>query len=60
VDQGDEIEVEIGDLKDTEVTLINKTKDLRIPLLVPLNEREREIMKAGGTLGFIREQRSKK
>jgi aconitate hydratase len=60
VDQGDEIEIEVGDLKDTEVILINKTKDVRIPLLVPLNEREREIMKAGGTLGFIREQRSKK
>jgi aconitate hydratase len=60
VDQGDEIEMEVGDLKGTEVTLINKTKNVRIPLLVPLNEREREIMKAGGTLGFIREQRLKK
>jgi hypothetical protein len=29
-------------------------------LLVPLKEREREIIKAGGTLGFVREQRSKK
>jgi len=57
VDQGDEIEIEVGDLKGTEVTLINKTKNVRIPLIVPLNEREREIMKAGGTLGFIRLRR---
>ncbi|MFB3885176.1 MAG: aconitate hydratase [Thermodesulfobacteriota bacterium] len=60
VDQGDQIEIEVGDLKGAEVMLINKTKNVKIPLLVPLNEREREIMKAGGTLGFIREQRSKK
>jgi aconitate hydratase len=57
VDQGDEIEMEVGDLKGTEVTLINKTKNVRILLFVPLNEREREIMKAGGTLGFIRLRR---
>ena len=60
VDQGDELEMEVGDLKMTEVTLINKTKKVKIPLLVPLNEREREIIKAGGTLGFVRDQRSKK
>jgi aconitate hydratase len=60
VDQGDELEIEVGDLKMTEVTLFNKTKKIEIPLLVPLNEREREIIKAGGTLGFVKEQRSKK
>ncbi len=60
VDQGDELEMEIGDLKGIEVTAVNRSKNVRIPLLVPLNEREREIIKAGGTLGFIREQKSKK
>jgi len=60
VDQGDELEIEVGGLKMTEVTLFNKTKKIEIPLLVPLNEREREIIKAGGTLGFVKEQRSKK
>jgi hypothetical protein len=40
--------------------LFNKTKKMKIQLLVPLNEREREIIKAGGTLGFAKEQRSKK
>jgi aconitate hydratase len=60
VDQGDELEIEVGDLKMTEVTLFNKTKKIEIPLLVPLNERKREIIKAGGTLGFVKEQRSKK
>ena len=35
VDQGDEIEIEIGDLRDT-VTLINKTQERAIPLVVPL------------------------
>ena len=60
LDQGDEILIEVDDLKTTEVILINKTKNDRIPLLVPLNAREKEIIKAGGMLGFIREQRSKK
>jgi len=60
VDQGDELEIEVGDLKMTEVTLFNETKKIKIPLLVPLNEREREIIKAGGTLGFVKEQRAKK
>ena len=41
LDQGDEIVIEVGDLKKTEVILINKTKNDRIPLLVPLNEREK-------------------
>jgi aconitate hydratase len=59
VDQGDELKIEVGDLKMTEVTLFNKMKKIKIPLLVPLNEREREIIKAGGTLGFVKEQRSK-
>ena len=60
VDQGDELEIEVGDLKMTEVTLFDQTKKIKIPLLVPLNEREREIIKAGGTLGFVKEQRAKK
>ena len=60
VDLGDELEIEVGGLKMAEGTLFNKTKKVKIPLLVPLNERERGIIKAGGTLGFVREQRSKK
>jgi aconitate hydratase len=57
VDQGDEIEIEIDDLRDT-VTLTNKTKDRVIPLIVPLNEREREVVKNGGALSFVKRKRA--
>jgi len=57
VDQGDEIEIEIDDLRET-VTLTNKTKDRAIPLVVPLNEREREVVKNGGALSFVKRKRA--
>jgi aconitate hydratase len=60
MDQGDELEVEVGALKEIEVSLINKTKNVRLSLSIPLNAREREIVKAGGTLSFVRAQRSGK
>jgi hypothetical protein len=60
MDQGDELEVEVGALKETEVSLVNKTKNVEMSLSIPLNAREREIMKAGGTLSFVKERRSKK
>ena len=58
VDQGDEIEIEIDDLRET-VTLINKTKNRTIPLIVPLSEREREVVKNGGALSFVKRKRSR-
>lgn len=52
--QGDEIELEVGDLMGDEVSLMNKTKGKKILLALPLNERERRIVRAGGTLAFVK------
>lgn len=56
IGQGDEIEIEVGNLKEDTVTLINKTKNEKIVLAMPLTEREREIMRHGGTLRFVKER----
>ena len=58
VEQGDEIEIEAGDLKENTVTLINKTRNEKILLVVALNERERVILKSGGTLAFVKQRGS--
>lgn len=55
--QGDEIELEVGDLTEREIYLTNKTKGKRMVLTIPLDERERKIVKAGGTLAFVRGKR---
>ncbi|MGQ9777789.1 MAG: aconitate hydratase [Thermodesulfobacteriota bacterium] len=55
--QGDEIELNVGDLKADEVVLINHTRGRKILLSIPLNERERKIVKAGGTLPFVKGER---
>lgn len=55
--QGDEIELEVGDLTGNEVLLTNKTSGKRILLSVPLNEREKKIVRVGGTLALVREKR---
>jgi len=54
ISQGDEIELEAGDLMADEITLMNRTKGKRVLLGLPLNERERRIVKAGGTLAFVK------
>ncbi len=57
LEQGDEIEIEAADLKEDILTLINKTKSKKIPLKVSLTEREREIVKQGGTLMYVKQKR---
>jgi len=58
IDQGDEIQIAVGDLKDGTVTLLNKTKNQKILLTVALNEREREMIKFGGALSFVKQRRA--
>lgn len=55
--QGDEIELDVGDLGADEVVLINHTRGRKILLSIPLNERERKIVKAGGKLPFVKGER---
>lgn len=56
VEEGDEIEIEVGDLGNT-VTLINKTKNEKAILVVPLDEREKVLVKEGGALPFVKRKR---
>jgi len=58
IEQGDEIEIDVEDLK-KEILLINKTKKEKILLAATLNEREQSLIRSGGTLSFIKEKRSK-
>ena len=56
VEQGDEIEIEVGDLGNT-IPFVNKTKDENGLLVVNLNEREKDLVKAGGALPFVKRKR---
>ncbi len=53
VDVGDNLDVEIGDLKG-KVILNNLTKNVRIPLVHALSPLDAEILKAGGKLPWIK------
>ncbi len=53
----DEVEIEVDDLRDT-ITLVNKTGGNTVPLVVPLNEREKELVKKGGALSFVKSKKS--
>jgi aconitate hydratase len=57
LEQGDEIEIEVGDLGG-KVTLINKTKKKEIPLIPLLDEREKILVRSGGTLPFVKGKKS--
>ena len=55
IDQGDMLTLNTTNLSaGTELTLTNKTKNIQIPLLHPLNERSIAIIKAGGALAYAR------
>jgi len=53
IEQGDEIDIELGELEST-VVLIDKTKNKEISLTPVLNERERMIVKNGGALPYVK------
>ncbi len=53
IDQGDELDVQIGDLK-KEVLLENRTKGKRIELCHTLSSLDAEILKTGGKLPWIK------
>ena len=56
LEQGDEVEIELGDLGDR-VTLINVTKKKEIPLKPLLDEREKMLVRNGGALPFVKGKR---
>ena len=57
LNQDDEIEIEVGGLRDN-IALIDKTRDKTVPLIVSLNEREREVVKNGGALSFVKSKKT--
>ena len=56
LEQGDELEIAVGDLGD-EVTRINVTKKKEIPLIPVVDEREKILIKRGGALPFVKGKR---
>ncbi len=56
VSQGDEIEVEIDGLGDT-ASMINKSRSKTIPLIVPLDDREKELVQQGGALSLVKSKK---
>jgi hypothetical protein len=56
LEQGDEIEIEVGDLGD-KITLIDVTKKKEISLIPLMDEREKILVKNGGALPFVKRKR---
>ncbi len=58
IDQGDQLE--LGDIRnrigEQEVTLVNLTKDIEIPLKAGYSSRQQQLLLAGGLLNYTREQ----
>ncbi len=57
IDQGDEVRIATKGLEGN-LYLEDLTKGIHIPLVLPLDRREREIVKAGGVLNFLKRGRS--
>ena len=55
IEQGDTLEIDISDLK-RPLTLINKTKNITIPVAHSLSARDQEMIKAGGALAYAKEK----
>jgi len=53
-EQGDEIEINVKDLNGKTLHLKNKTKGKDIPVTTPLSPRDVEVVKAGGSLAFVK------
>jgi hypothetical protein len=56
LEQGDEIEIEAGDLGDN-VILTDLTKKKKIPLIPLLDDREKILVRSGGALPFVKGKR---
>ena len=54
IDQGDKLTLETQSLVPDELVLVNETKGVSIPVRHELAERDKEVVKAGGKLGYAR------
>lgn len=57
IEQGDQVEIDVKDLGKETLVLLNKTRNEEIRLTIPISEREREIVKQGGTLIYAKQKR---
>ncbi|MBN2030451.1 aconitate hydratase [bacterium] len=56
MDQGDELEIDVTQIEKTPLILKNKTKGIDIPLTHPLSIRDIDLIKAGGSLAYAKQQ----
>ncbi|TKJ42514.1 aconitate hydratase [candidate division LCP-89 bacterium B3_LCP] len=56
IDQGDELEISLQELDTGKLNVRNITKNADIPAVHPLNEREIEILRAGGALAYAKDK----
>ncbi|MFQ5431627.1 MAG: aconitate hydratase [Nitrospinota bacterium] len=55
IDQGDKLTLETQSLVPDELTLVNETKGVNISVSHDLAERDKDVVKAGGKLGYARQ-----
>ena len=58
IEQGDELEIDVSDLKKTPLILINKTRNLKIPVMHSMSERDMKLIRAGGSLAYVKQMLS--
>jgi aconitate hydratase len=57
IDQGDKLSLDTQSLSPDELTLVNETKGTNIPVKHSLAERDKDVVKAGGKLGYARQKK---
>lgn len=55
IDQGDKLSLDTQSLSPDVLTLVNETKGLEIPVRHELSEMDKDVVKAGGKLGYARQ-----
>ena len=56
VNQGDDIEINVNDLRNNHIVLKNKTQNVEIPLTHCMSDRDIELIEAGGALAYAKKQ----
>jgi aconitate hydratase len=56
IDQGDELEIDLSTLKSGDITLVNKTQNIEIPLTHSMGPQELEVLEVGGKLPYIKKK----
>jgi aconitate hydratase len=59
VDQDDDLEIDVTQIENTPIIMKNKTKGIDIPLTHPLSARDIDLIKAGGSLAYAKQQLNK-